>query len=139
MSRQIDLSQPLSDEDRQYLLDRGRLRDIAIADGENPPVPLPADSVADAFGQHPEATDATRGQNPEHPEGQQAQPNANLASPATEHQKAEGDEPDNYDDEEAWPYEDLKEEIKERDADDKPALNSKREDLISWLRMDDAR
>jgi hypothetical protein len=32
MSRQIDLSQPLSDEDRAYLKARGRLNEIAMAD-----------------------------------------------------------------------------------------------------------
>lgn len=139
MSRNIDLTQPLSDEDRQYLMDRSRLRDIALADGLNPPVPLPADSIADAFGQHPDATDASAGQNAQQAEGQQAQGSQDLASPATEHQQDQEPDGDNYDDEEAWPYDDLKEEIKERDASDKPALNSKREDLISWLRMDDAR
>lgn len=33
LSRQIDLSQKLSDEDRQYLLDHGREYDIALSDG----------------------------------------------------------------------------------------------------------
>lgn len=32
MSRKIDLTKPLSDEDRQYLTDRGRLNDVAVAD-----------------------------------------------------------------------------------------------------------
>lgn len=34
MSRQIDLSKPLSDEDRQYLLDRDRHHDITINDAQ---------------------------------------------------------------------------------------------------------
>lgn len=33
MSRQIDLSKPLSDEDRAYLESRNRLTDIALAEG----------------------------------------------------------------------------------------------------------
>jgi hypothetical protein len=32
VSRKVDLTKPLSDEDRQYLTDRGRLNDIAVAD-----------------------------------------------------------------------------------------------------------
>lgn len=35
MSKQIDLSKPLSEEDRAYLLSRGRTYDIAIADGND--------------------------------------------------------------------------------------------------------
>lgn len=36
MSKKIDLSKPLSAEDEQYLRDRGRLADIARANGEDP-------------------------------------------------------------------------------------------------------
>jgi hypothetical protein len=51
---------------------------------------------------------------------------------------------DDYDDEEAWSYEELKAEVKERrdamgDESDAPALNSSRAELVSWLRMDNAR
>lgn len=37
MSRQIDLTKPLSDEDRKYLQDRCRWRDIATADALDSP------------------------------------------------------------------------------------------------------
>lgn len=37
MSRNIDLTQPLSDEDRKYLQDRCRWRDIATADALDSP------------------------------------------------------------------------------------------------------
>lgn len=33
MSKKIDLDKPLSEEDRQYLLDRDRHRDVEYADG----------------------------------------------------------------------------------------------------------
>ena len=37
MVRKIDLSKPLSDDDRQYLVDRDRWRDLATADGHDDP------------------------------------------------------------------------------------------------------
>lgn len=63
MSRKIDLTKPLSDEDRQYLLDRGRLRDIAQADGNTEaanPVPGGLDGV-NTGGASPTAKDPRLG------------------------------------------------------------------------------
>ena len=147
MSRQIDLTQPLSDEDRQYLQDRGRLRDIQTADananGTEPPSSLPDDSLAASTERSPSAQPASVGAQTAGPAATaDTNQSADLASPATDHtaDTAEGGEPeseDNYDDESAWSYKDLQGEVSEREAEDKPALNSSRVDLIAWLRQDD--
>lgn len=133
MSRQIDLTKPLSDEDRQYLTDRDRWRDIATADGAEAASVLPDDSIAGAFGQHPDAVPANAGAAPTDDAGNPLPPEGSADASADQ-------DADNYDDDSAWSYEDLKDEVRERKeagADDAPALNSSREDLIAWLRSND--
>lgn len=62
MSRSIDLSQPLSDEDRQYLLDRGHEQRVAALDAKfagedaDPSIGLPA-GVGDTL-PHEQSPDA---------------------------------------------------------------------------------
>lgn len=146
MSRKIDLTKPLSDEDRQYLEDRAMHREIAEADG-NTVSTLPDDSVMGAFGQDPNAVPAAGGApvmgddgTPVNPDGSAATVQGSSIGAA----QADSDEEDNYDDESAWSYDDVKEEVKERreaqgEDYDGPALTASREDLVSWLRSDDTK
>lgn len=166
MSRQIDLSKPLNDDDRYYLETRGRDDLIAANDrnfaevakvddgntgdidqhnadngldvvsnfhpGEVTTTPVQAVAVGQAH-EVPrvpvhQANDARDGEDP------------GISADAD----ADEDPSDNYDDKEAWSYDDLKVEVGERkealeDTYDGPALNASREDLISWLRKDDER
>lgn len=139
MSRNIDLTKPLSDEDRAYLEARGRHRDIALADGEDHSN-TPDDSITGATDQPPTPTPAaTASQNAD--DGSSTAPDGSAdsgdGSVATEPEAEE----DNYDDESAWSYEDLKDEVrarKEAGVEGTPALNSSRDDIIEWLREDDA-
>jgi hypothetical protein len=139
MSRNIDLTKPLSDEDRDYLLARARHREIALADanaaGTTPEPSLPDDSLTGSTPRSPDAQPASVGAQNAASGGTADNP---LASPATDHTADGSDEPqDNYDDTEAWSYEDIKSEVSDRESDDSPALNSSRADLIAWLRKDD--
>jgi hypothetical protein len=135
MSREIDLSKPLSDEDRQYLLDRNRLADIRRADGEDvPPGELPDDSIQSMWPNDPRATGAVPVTDlPAAPlpgqvlSGVTGQPVAPVGSEATEPE-------DNYDDDDAWSYRDLQEEAKGRNL----TASGSREELVQRLREDDA-
>lgn len=142
MSRQIDLTKPLSDEDREYLLARNRKRDVALADanakGQEPPAEsaIPDDSLEGSTDRSPAAIPANAAA--QNALGVQAPGSQSLASPATAHQVGDEEHEDNYDDTEAWSYEEIKDEVKSRNSDSAPALNSSREDLVAWLRKDDA-
>lgn len=167
MSRKIDLSKPLSDEDREYLLTRGRNDLIAQNDldykGGNDPKPIDDGNTGDinpfqadtpnavSAGMTPEEMHGTpiaavEGQNISDLGDNDKDPNK-VATPPTPAPIADSeDDGDNYDDKDVWSYEDIKEEVKGRkealEADSKeytgPALNASREDLITWLREDDA-
>lgn len=159
MSREIDLTKPLSDEDRKYLEDRCRWRDIAIADeGSDPGPSLPDDSIVGSQENSPNAEPAHAGaQNPEPvlaPEaallvGSGTEPPTPPADgadggDATGNPDADGadtepddeDEGDNYDDEEAWTFQDLRTEATGRPG---VSAGGSRADIIARLREDDAR
>lgn len=140
LSRKIDLTKALSDEDRQYLLDRGRHYDIAVADanaaGEEPPeqvsynptaqvgateVPVPgAPQVAAVTDDTVTGTVTVDGAAA--PVIETPQPEAVTATA------------DDYDDEDEWEYRDLQDEAKERGL----KASGKREDLVARLRRHDA-
>lgn len=153
MSRNIDLTQPLSDEDRQYLVDRARHDDIRFADevaegkrdadeGISPALPAAATGTAQsASTTSPDAVPAADGAQT----AAQAPTGDQPVNPAQGAQSGDqtGD-PAPWDDEEAWSYSDIQEEVRNRreeDGDDYdgPALNSSREDLVAWLDADDAK
>ncbi len=84
MSRQIDLSKKLSDEDRQYLIDRSRLVEVAANDAR--------------FGREQEAPDPAAAQ-------QKQQPSVGLAGPPPPDDDPEADWL------EAWTVQQLKTEL----------------------------
>lgn len=154
MSRQIPLDQPLTDEDRRYLQDRGRTDLINFLDNE-----FPTEPTSDSFlgTQHPEALSVhlegsgvtaamptltpQTGMSAPSPEPVVVEPVAPSVAPAATDSSDE-DEGDNYDDAEAWTYQELQEEVKIRKrngAPNLPALNSSRDVLIAFLREDDKR
>lgn len=138
MSREIDLSKPLSDEDRAYLVDRDRWRDLAVADGH--------EDIARAMREAVEANDVRQGRRPPTVFGEQAlvqQANAETPPPPP------GEEEDlPYD---QWTFDELKAELDVRKADaladgmgedEAKTLYSKgggQKDLIARLEADDAR
>ena len=146
MSRKIDLTKPLSDEDRQYLEERDMQREIAEADGTAEEISsIPNDALGNAFGQHPDAQPAQRGAAVIGDDGTPVNPDGSAASllgfGATEDDET-SDDGDEYDDEDKYSYDDLKAEVKDRKKDlgddyDGPALNASRDDLVAWLRSDD--
>lgn len=154
MSRQIDLSKPLSKDDRRYLLDRDRYNDLAVneqllSNGEVDPFNLPdglPSQVPQGADVSPQAVPAAVGER--YPDGPQTPESGAGTDPGSANGSAdpadddEDDDEDNYDDVNVWSYDDLKSEVSERlDANSdapKIALNSRREDFIAWLRKDDA-
>lgn len=100
MSRKIDLSEPLSDEDRAYLVDRDRWRDLALADGH--------EDMDRAKREASEANDITQGRRPPTLVGEAARVQAANAEP-TPPADPLADLP--YD---QWPYKALQEEVKVR-------------------------
>lgn len=125
MSREIDLTKPLSDADRKYLEDRARHADIALADansGVEGKSELPAPNVFAATDPSPDRT-----------------PAASISST----EDAEEDLP--Y---EEWKVDELKAEldVRAQDAEDSDIAESlaytssdKKADLIKKLEADDAR
>ena len=138
MSREIDLSQPLSDEDRQYLIDRDRWRDLALADGH--------EDIARAQREATEANDITQGRRPPTVFGEQARVQAANADAAPTSDEGEEDLP--Y---EEWTFDELKNELDVRKADAVEAGMSEEEaktlyskgggqkDLVARLYADDER
>ena len=125
MSRQIDLTQPLTDADRQYLVDRCRWEDLRLADADHP-VPE---------GRHPNTTpsavDTPTALSPADVGTQNAElPAKPLPESSTE---AEADTEDNYDDAEVWSYSDLQAEAKSRSV----SAAGPREDVVARLREND--
>lgn len=166
MSRQIDLTKPLSDEDRQYLVDRARHHDLAlneeylaeqeaakepIDDGNTGDInPYDKDDGTDLLaGTHPGETAVTEAQR-QQVLAQQSEEDPNKVvegdgSPLQPTQQAgdgESEHDDNYDDAEAWSYRDLQKEIGDRnegrDEDSRMSASGSREDLVERLRADDA-
>jgi hypothetical protein len=149
MSRQIDITKPLSDEDRQYLEDRARHEDLRrnaeivgereadvltpINDGNTGDVdPFKAD----------DGTEQITGTNPGERTVTAAQA-ADTGVPTADDADDAGDEPDDdYDDEDEWSFRDLQAEIKDRnegrDEADKISAQGSRPELIARLREDDA-
>lgn len=135
MSREIDLSKPLSDYDRQYLVDRDRWRDLALADGH--------EDIARAKREATEANDITQGRRPPTLVGEAARVQEANAAPAPADPLA--DQP--YSE---WPYKALQEEIKARlqealdagvpevEAREKFKAGGKQADLVKILEEDDA-
>lgn len=101
MSRKIDLTEPLSDEDRQYLVARDRWRDLALADGH--------EDVDRAKREASEANDITQGRRPPTVVGEAAIVQAANEQAAQEPVDPLADVP--YSE---WPYKALQEEIKVR-------------------------
>lgn len=166
MSRQIDLSKPLSDEDRYYLETRGRNDLIeandrnfqddqysAVDDGNTGDIDrFTNDNGTDVVTQMApgevattpiqalaagQAVDTPR--EPVHQAGEAFGEDGDpgLSASAGSPGPANEDEGvDNYDDESVWSYKDLQEEAKSRE----PAIaaNQSRDDLIKALREDDA-
>lgn len=127
MSREIDLSNPLSDEDRAYLLARGREQLVAQIDarrGDEEAAKLahyvPGSAVDEADGV------------PETPG--LAAPNVEAARSAEiveEDDDVEAGTEDNY---ETWTNEQLREELDSRDL----QTSGKKKELVARLRADDA-
>lgn len=146
MSKQIDLSKPLSDFDRQYLVDRGRYDLIAIADDtERDAV---AEKLADEAPDAP-STDSARAQQQREPQTAPGGDNPRPLSAGGQEQhdagSGEEEEGDNYDDKDVWSYAELQSEIKDRNEEsdraeeDKMSAAGSREELIERLRADDVK
>lgn len=166
MSRQIDLTKPLSDEDRQYLVDWSRTDDLRknaeylaeqdaaalepIDDGNTGDVnPFEKDDGSDLMaGTHPGERAVTESQRQAVKDLQSEDPNKvtkdgdSPLRPTQQAGDAESEHDDNYDDADAWSYRDLQKEIGERnedrDEDSKIPASGSREDLVARLRADDA-
>lgn len=139
MSRKIDLSTPLSDEDRQYLVDRDRWQDLANADGHGDPEQSKREAIQGfRTAQEHSVPEPTR-------VGAEAKLAAAEQNPA--HQPSSGDEDEDYED---WTFEDLKAELDERkadavangmtqeDANKRYSKGGSQKDLVQRLRDDDA-
>lgn len=136
MSRKIDLSSSLSDDDRQYLVDRERWSDIAIADGHEDPERARREAA--------QAADVKFLRRPPTVFGEQALVQAANA----EQSPSEPEEDLPY---EEWTFDELKAELDVRKADavaagmseeEAKALYSKgggQKDLIARLEADDER
>lgn len=137
MSRKIDLSEPLSDEDRQYLVERDRWRDLALADGH--------EDVDRAKREATEANDILQGRRPPTLVGeaaivQQANATADGAEPTGEEEDLPYDQ---------WTYKALQEEVKvrlqlalddgmpEAEAREKYKAGGKATELVALLEKDD--
>ena len=125
MSRQIDLTQSLTDEDRQYLVDRCRWEDLRLADEEHP---VPEDRHPNTT---PTAVDTPTALNPADVGTQNAELPAKPLPDDSVDAVAEWD--DNYDDAGAWSYSDLQGEAKSRNV----SAAGPREDVVARLREDD--
>lgn len=135
MSRDIDLSKPLSAADRQYLVDRDRWRDLALADGHEDPERAKRDAS--------EANDITQGRRPPTVFGEQA-----LVQQANAETPVEPEEDIPYSE---WTFDELKAELDARKADAIAAGMSEEDakkafskgggqnDLVARLEADDER
>lgn len=161
MSRKIDIGKTLSDEDREYLVSRGRLdlleQNRRMLEGPTAPEvqndgntgdvdPFKNDDGSDlTAGTHPGEKVATKiqavetggvedlGDENKDPDGLAAPP-----TPRTGSQEVVTYE-DNYDDEDVWSYRDLQAEAKERqEAGADIKASGSREEIIAALRADDA-
>lgn len=121
MSRTIDLTEPLSEEDRQYLLDRGREQQVFANDAK--------------FSNDPEAIRRALyipGTSVDKAEGVPETPDGPLDD--------DGESEDNY---ETWTHDALQEEIRrrnaedDRDEEDHLAVSGNKAELIARLREDD--
>lgn len=143
MSRQIDLTKKLSKDDRRWLKTNGRTADLALNKAylEDNPEHITETSTPDLSpGAVPDAAPLPTVGQTEQPVPTPDQADL-IAQTATEQPTSgDGDQPeaDNYDDEAAWSYKDLQDEVRDRNVDGSPALNSGRASLIEWLRADDA-
>jgi hypothetical protein len=102
MAKEIDLSKPLSSEDRAYLVQRDRWRSLAEADGHGDPRRAKAEA------------EASRGELTQraHPT---TDPQAIVPTPEEIHSRRdEGDSEEPYED---WSFEDLKAELDARKTD----------------------
>lgn len=127
MSRSIDLTKPLSEADREYLVARCRWRDLQTADANAEVPEQPSNPPLTTQDSRPDANPTDNGTLTAD------LPTTPLpdVSGATEAEEEEGD---NYDDESVWSYADLQTEAKSREG---IAANQSREDLIAALRKDD--
>lgn len=152
MSRDIDLTKALSEEDEQYLLDRGREQEVLRNRAEHANdeeaqqalLTLPVNTVDTATGV-PETPREGFG-DPEQGEVEGDETDESLENPgaigATEQsqpglgneQPVSADAEDNYADDKAWSTKDLKEELKNREL----PTSGTRPELIARLREDDA-
>lgn len=143
MSRQIPLDRPLSDEDREYLVSRGRDDLIARLDQDFGDAEAPVVNDSNLGHQSPAAQSPALAENGEQPQVPTLTPQTGLSAEQADGSGDQGNaERANYDDPAAWSYDDLKAEVKERKddgAEDAPALNSPREVLVAWLFEDDAK
>jgi len=134
MSREIDLTKKLSDEDRQYLVERDRWRDLALADGH--------EDIERAKREATEANDISQGRRPPTLVGEPARvAEANASQAPVE---AEEDLP--Y---EEWSYDELKAELDARktdaiaggmnteDANKRYSKGGSQKDLVQRLHDDD--
>jgi hypothetical protein len=134
MSREIDTSQPLSDEDRQYLLDRGKNQLVDQIDAEQ------GDSNAARRAAYIPGMSIDRAAGV--PDTPSALPNTVMGGGDTDAEEDEGVEEDadltaeavesadNYD---TWMVEDLQEELRNRDL----PVSGKKKELVARLREDD--
>ena len=131
MSRKVDLSGPLSDDDRQYLVDRCRWDDLREADASHP---VPAERDPNST---PPATDTPAVLYPTDSGTLTAElptkplPDVSMPAPA----ETVVDDDDNYDDEDVWSYNDLQQEAKDRKG---VSAAGSRQDIVARLREDDA-
>ena len=138
MAREIDLTKKLSDFDRQYLVDRDRWRDLALADGHEDIERAKRDAV--------ERNDLTQGRRPPTLVGEAAVVEEANAQQAQGPVDPLADKP--Y---EEWPYKALQEELKVRkqeavdagmeqsEADELYKAGGAQADLVRRLEADDER
>jgi len=144
VSRNIDLTKKLSDEDREYLVSRARHDDLryneALMNGEEfhayePSPGLPSQVVVGGD-TSPNSRKATVGSRSVEIAAETGAFEIGADDQTVEASQVEADDDsdDNYDDDEVWKYSDLQKECSERDL---PATGN-REELIARLRSDDA-
>jgi len=140
MSREIDLTKPLTEDERQYLIDRDKWVMLARADGH--------DDVERAKREAVERNDITQGRRPPTLVGEQAVVQQINAQMAVEQENPDplADKP--YDE---WPYKALQEELKVRkqealdagmdqaQADELYKAGGAQADLVKRLEADDER
>jgi hypothetical protein len=127
VSRQIDLSKPLSDEDRAYLLARGREQLVAKLDAQNGDEEAArlANYVPGSAVDQPEGVPDTPGLGAPNAEA------ARTAAAVEDDDEVEAGTEDNY---ETWTNEQLREELDSRDL----QTSGKKKELVARLRADDA-